>query len=88
MLPEARIDSVARALAITPRTLQRRLDDESVRFTDVLDRVRDDLAREWLASSERSLGEIAARLGFADLATFGRAFKRWTGTTPGAFRRG
>jgi AraC-like DNA-binding protein len=81
------IGEVAAALHMSARTLQRRLEEEGTRFTEVLDRVRLDLARAELGT-EKSLGEIAFRLGFVDLATFSRAFKRWTGKPPGQWRRG
>jgi AraC-like DNA-binding protein len=53
----------------------------------VLDGVREARAREELRRRDTPLFEIAERLGFADLATFSRAFKRWTGEPPGLFRR-
>jgi AraC-like DNA-binding protein len=77
----------ARALHMSPRTLHRRLEQEGARFGELLDEVRLDLARKLLADPALTLGEIAMRLGFADLATFSRAFKRWTGQPPGQWRR-
>jgi AraC-like DNA-binding protein len=85
---DASVDAVAAALHMSPRTLQRRLEDEGGRFSEVVDSVREGLARRWLADEARTLSEIAYSLGFADLATFSRAFKRWTGKPPGAWRRG
>ncbi len=81
------LDAVARRLAMSERTLQRRLLDERTSFLDVLDAVRETRARELLREPARSLVEVADDLGFADLATFCRAFKRWTGEPPGTFRR-
>jgi len=83
----ATIGAVARALHMSPRTLQRRLDAEAASFSEVVDDVRQRLARAWLADEARSLTEIAFSLGFSDLATFSRAFKRWTGKPPGQWRR-
>jgi len=83
----ASIDAVARAMHMSTRTLQRRLDEEGSRFSEVLDSVREGLARRWLTEETRTLSDIAYALGFADLATFSRAFKRWTGKPPGAWRR-
>jgi AraC-like DNA-binding protein len=74
---------VAAALHMSPRTLQRRLEEEGTAFTEVLDRVRLELARDALRARATSLTTLAFRLGFADLATFSRAFKRWTGQPPG-----
>jgi AraC-like DNA-binding protein len=82
------VADVAGALHMSPRTLQRRLEEEGTRFTELLDRVRLERARVELGHPERSLTEIAFRLGFGDLATFSRAFKRWTGKPPGQWRSG
>jgi AraC-like DNA-binding protein len=87
-LPEGTdVTEVARALHMSSRTLQRRLEQEQTRFTEVLDGARLDLARRLLANPGMTLGDVAFRLGFADLATFSRAFKRWTGKPPGQWRR-
>jgi AraC-like DNA-binding protein len=87
LLPDgADAAAVARALHMSARTLQRRLADQGTHFSDVLDEARAGLARQWLADGALSLGEIGWRLGFADLAGFSRAFKRWTGEPPGTFR--
>jgi len=88
LLPDrATVDEVAAALRMSPRTLQRRLEEEGTRFTDVLETVREEMARSLLAETELPLAEVSYRLGFADLATFSRAFKRWTGKPPGTWRR-
>jgi AraC-like DNA-binding protein len=81
------VDAVAAALHMSARTLQRRLGDSGTQFSEVLDAVRADDAKRALVGSDVPLAEIAWRLGFADLATFSRAFKRWTGQPPGTFRR-
>jgi len=87
-LPEAvEVSTVADALHMSARTLQRHLEDEGTRFSEVLDRARLDAARALLADPRNSLIDVAFRLGFADLATFSRAFKRWTGKPPGQWRR-
>jgi AraC-like DNA-binding protein len=80
-------DDAAAAMQMSARTLQRRLEGEGTSLTAVVDDTREALARELLADPALALGEIAYRTGFADLATFSRAFKRWTGTSPGRFRR-
>jgi AraC-like DNA-binding protein len=90
---EARLDAkldataVAALLHMSVRTFQRRLDDEGTTFSELYDRARELRARRLLEGSSLPLAEIAYRSGFADLATFSRAFKRWTGVPPGAFRR-
>jgi AraC-like DNA-binding protein len=78
---------VAHALHVSARTLQRRLETEGTTFSALVDTTREALARELLGDPARSLVEIAERVGFSDLATFSRAFKRWTGKPPGLFRR-
>lgn len=85
-LDDASTESVAKALHMSPRTLQRRLRGEATEFSALLDGVREAVAREEIKQREIPLSEIARRLGFADLATFSRAFKRWTGKPPGALR--
>jgi AraC-like DNA-binding protein len=72
---------------MSTRTLQRQLEQEGTRFTELLDEVRCDRARELLTDPSVTLADVAFRLGFADLATFSRAFKRWTGKPPGQWRR-
>ncbi len=79
-------DDIAKAMHMSTRTLQRRLDDEGRRFSQLLDGVREERARALLVDSSLPLAEVAYRTGFSDLATFSRAFKRWSGLPPGAFR--
>ncbi|HSO34361.1 MAG TPA: helix-turn-helix domain-containing protein [Labilithrix sp.] len=80
-------EAIAAALQMSARTLQRRLEDEGTRFSVVLELARERVARRLLADRALPLGEVAYQVGFADLASFSRAFKRWTGLPPGAFRR-
>jgi AraC-like DNA-binding protein len=68
------------------RTLQRRLGDEGTSFAGLVDEVRHELSRALVRRTDLSLVEVAARVGFAELSTFSRAFKRWTGLAPGAYR--
>ncbi|MCC6876380.1 MAG: AraC family transcriptional regulator [Sandaracinaceae bacterium] len=83
---EPSVQSVARTLATSVRTLQRNLRDEGSSFASLLDDARAATARAYLHDPALSLAEIAWLLGFSDQSTFSRAFKRWTGATPGAFR--
>ncbi|HVT07341.1 MAG TPA: AraC family transcriptional regulator [Polyangia bacterium] len=78
--------SVARALSMPPRTLQRRLAAEGVSFRRLADDVRRALACQLLRNGV-GLAEIALLLGFSEQAPFQRAFLRWTGATPGHYRR-
>ncbi|MBZ0119629.1 MAG: helix-turn-helix transcriptional regulator [Sandaracinaceae bacterium] len=77
---------MAKGLATSARTLQRTLRDEGSSFAALLDQARAATARAYLRDPALSLAEIAWLLGFSDQSTFSRAFKRWTGATPGAFR--
>ncbi|KZY29698.1 DNA-binding protein [Alcanivorax sp. HI0083] len=76
----------SRILNMTPRTLHRRLLDEGTSFQEILDGVRHALALEYLKSQNMSIQELAYTLGYGDTANFRRAFKRWTGLAPSAFR--
>jgi len=80
-------EPVARRLAVSVRTLQRRLGAEAVTFHDVRDTVLQHVATTFLARPELSIRDVAQRTGFADEDAFAKAWKRWTGQTPGAFRR-
>lgn len=81
------VDRVARTLGLGPRTLQRRLSERDMSFAEVLDSCRRSLAEGYLADPSLSLAEIAYLLGFSEQTSFFRAFRRWHGTTPGAFRQ-
>lgn len=83
---EPRRSSVAGLLAMTERTLQRRLNEEGVSFQLLLDRTRRELAQQYLAQSRHSLGEISDLLGFADRSNFFRACNRWFGISPAKYQ--
>ena len=73
---------VASELAISSRTLQRRLRQEGTTFQKILDELREELARHYLASTDYSSAEISFLLGFEEPNSFFRAFRAWTGQTP------
>ncbi len=77
---------VAANFNMTQRSLQRKLQEESVTFQQLADSVRKSLALHYLASGNYQLKEISAILGYNELSAFSRAFKRWTGTAPVAYR--
>ena len=77
---------IAHDLALSGRTLQRRLQAEGTSFNDLLDRVRQHLASDYLQQSQLSLNEVSYLLGYADQANFNRAFKRWFKVTPLQYR--
>ena len=83
---EPTLTAAARKLGMSTRTLQRRLSDEGVRFSQLLDDVRKVAATALLHSTKTSVLEVSYLLGFSEASSFFRAFKRWTGTTPDAFR--
>jgi AraC-like DNA-binding protein len=81
------VGDLARQLRMSARTLQRRLHAEGTSHAELLDEVRRELALRYVKDRSLSLSEVAFLLGFADQTTFHRAFVRWTGKAPGAFRR-
>lgn len=82
------LDETAARLALSPATLRRRLQREGTSFQRLKDAVRRDAAIAGLAGGREPIAELAARLGFSEDTAFHRAFRRWTGTTPGAYRLG
>ncbi len=88
-LPEGRVEAaaIARRMRLSTRTLQRRLEQTGTTYSALLERARRELAVELVETTREPLAEIAERAGFSDAATFSRAFKRWTGASPGAFRK-
>lgn len=84
---EPAVGSVARNLGTTSRTLQRRLHEERTSFQQVLDEVRREVAVMQIRGRRATIDEVAFLLGFEKPSSFHRAFKRWTGITPGEFRR-
>ncbi|MCG8590034.1 MAG: AraC family transcriptional regulator [Proteobacteria bacterium] len=80
------LEEAARELAMSGRTLRRRLQEASTTFQAVLEDVRKGLALDYLQRSNLSVDEIASLLGYSETPNFYRAFKRWTGRTPAAFR--
>ena len=80
------LDAVAAGLAVSPRTLTRRLAEERVSFRQIVDEVRGDFARALLRDRSLSIGDIAFFLQYSEPAAFHRSFRRWTGRTPQAFR--
>ena len=79
-------EAIADQLAMHPRTLQRSLATESVRYQDIVDRERRDLATRYLAEQGLHLGQIAGLLGYAEQSTLNRSCRRWFGKTPRQYR--
>jgi AraC-like DNA-binding protein len=84
--PQIDMPDVARALAMSTRSLRRRLNHEGVSFQDLAHEASASVAKQLLRDKGWSIQEAAYEMGFAHSTTFHRAFKRWTGTTPKEFR--
>jgi AraC-like DNA-binding protein len=83
----AELASVAATLGMSPRTLKRRLAAHGASFTELLAEARRELALRLLSASSLSVEAIAQRVGYSTAPNFIRAFRRWTGSTPSAYRR-
>lgn len=84
---EPTLERLARRLHMSPRSVQRRMQEEGTSLMELSAQLRVELARRYLRERQESIGEIAFLLGFSEASTFHRAFKRWTGMTPAAYRR-
>jgi AraC-like DNA-binding protein len=80
------LQQLAERLALSPATLRRRLETEGSTWQQLKDAVRRELSMQLLAERDLTVDEIADRLGFNDASTFYRAFRKWTGQAPGAWR--
>lgn len=83
---DSSIEKTARRLAMSKRTLQRKLSQDQENFQDILKSTRQELAKHYLKDSTMSTGEISFLLGFQDTNSFVRAHNTWTGKTPGEVR--
>jgi AraC-like DNA-binding protein len=83
---DTRVETIARHLAMSARSLQRRLSAEGVTYQALVEETRKEAAKRYVAGSTLSLAEVAYLVGYAEPASFHRAFKRWYGVTPDAFR--
>ena len=88
LLPHGRVvvDDVARSLGMSKRTLARKLSDEGLNFTEVLQQLRRDLAVRYLDDPKLHISKIAWLLGFNEVSAFTHACRRWTGKTPSQMR--
>lgn len=80
------IAAVAKILGMSSRTLQRRLADEDVVFTELVDCIRHKIALDYVSYGDYSLTEVALMLGYSELSAFSRAFRRWEGRSPQQLR--
>jgi AraC-like DNA-binding protein len=88
LLPHGRVlvEDVARNLGMSERTLARKLADEGLNFTEILQQLRRDLAVRYLDDRKLHISKIAWLVGFNEVGAFTHAFKRWTGKTPSQMR--
>jgi AraC-like DNA-binding protein len=82
------LESVAAELGLSPRSLRRHLQVTGASFSDLRNVIRRQFALRYLRASSLPLDAIADRLGYGDQASFTRAFREWTGISPGRYRRG
>ncbi|MBT9494799.1 MAG: AraC family transcriptional regulator ligand-binding domain-containing protein [Paucibacter sp.] len=88
MLPSGQVSraAVAERMHMTERTLQRRLEAEQLGFAELLQQTRLELAQNLLRDPDHDVQDVAFILGFAEISSFTRAFRRWTGQAPSAWR--
>ena len=80
-------EGLAAQLNMTPATMRRRLHEEGESYQSIKYQLRRDLAISYLSHSSRTVMDIALELGFSERSAFHRAFRKWTGASPGEFRR-
>ncbi len=78
---------ICEKLNMTPQTLRRRLKEGNTSYQEIKDSIRKDASIHYLSKPELSIDEIALLMGFSEASSFHRAFKKWTGKTPSAYRR-
>ncbi|WP_020406629.1 AraC family transcriptional regulator [Hahella ganghwensis] len=83
---EIQLEDIAGQLGLTPWSLQRRLNKEGLKFSEVVDNTRKSIAARYLTATDLSIGEIGFLLGYSSPAAFHRAFKRWFNSNPKPFR--
>ncbi len=81
-----RLPVIARKMAMSPRTLRRRLEERNITYQNILDEIRMGLTKEYITTTNLSVDQIANRLGFSEATTLRRAFKKWTGMNIKEFR--
>ncbi|MCC6747592.1 MAG: AraC family transcriptional regulator [Deltaproteobacteria bacterium] len=82
------LPELAKRMAVSERTLRRRLHEEGTTFRALLDETRSHLARSYVGDRRLPIAEVAFLLGFSEPSAFHRAFRRWTGMTPASYRQG
>lgn len=83
----ASVEDITQALGVSPRGLRRKLEAEGTSFRQIVDEERRQLAEQLLGGTQMTLDEMAILLGYADTASFNRAFRRWHHLSPGEYRK-
>ncbi len=83
VLPQ--LSDIVQYLRVSPRTLQRKLQEEGTSFQEIFDAIKLELATSMLKNPSLTVNEVAYKLGYAEPSIFRRAFKKWTGTNPKAY---
>lgn len=83
----AGLQQIAGRLALSPRTLQRRLREAELSFNQLMDETRQQLVLHYLRDPALELAQIAFLVGFSEAGSLARACRRWTGQSPGEYRR-
>ena len=81
------LEEVAEKLGLSSWSLQRRLREESISFTALVDNVRCEMATHYLQNRQLSISEMALLLGYSEVSAFSRAFRRWFGISPRQWRQ-
>lgn len=82
-----RLPVIARQMAMSSRTLRRRLQERNITYQNILDEIRVELTKEYIATTNLSVDQIASRIGFSEATTLRRAFKKWTGKNIKEFKK-
>ena len=81
------IDHVGRQVGMSSRTLTRRLSESGNSYRGLIKQTQEEISKDLLLNTSRSIGEIAFQTGFSEQSAFNRAFKCWTGKSPVEFRK-
>ncbi|MCB0283586.1 MAG: AraC family transcriptional regulator ligand-binding domain-containing protein [Calditrichaeota bacterium] len=81
------VEQIGQIMGMSRRTLTRRLSENGLNFRDVIKRIQEEISKELLKNSARSIAEIAFETGFSEQSAFSRAFKNWTNQSPVEFRK-
>ena len=81
------IDQIGQIMGLSRRTLTRRLSENGLTFRDLIKKMQEEISRDLLKNSSRSIAEIAFETGFSEQSAFSRAFKNWTNRTPAEYRK-